>query len=107
MENFELLDYDKQDIYLYISSNAEKNIRLKSCKREPQTVDWIENLPDDSVFFDIGANIGSYSLIAASQNKIGKRVSVYSFEPHYANYFSLVKNIRYNNLEEFIVKIEN
>lgn len=34
MENFELLDYDKQDIYLYISSNAEKNIRLKSCKRE-------------------------------------------------------------------------
>jgi len=50
MENFELLDYDKQDIYLYISSNAEKNIRLKSCKREPQTVDWIENLPDESVF---------------------------------------------------------
>jgi FkbM family methyltransferase len=105
MNKFELLDYDKQDIFLSISSETEKNIRLTSCRREPKTVDWIENLPDGSVFFDIGANVGSYSLIAASQNKIGRHISVYSFEPHFANYYSLVNNIRYNKLEEFIIPI--
>jgi FkbM family methyltransferase len=105
MNAFELLDYDKQDIYLNVSSDAEKQTRLTSCAREPQTVAWIENIPDGSVFFDIGANTGSYSLIAASLNRIGKQISVFSFEPHYSNYNSLVENIRYNKLEEFIVPI--
>jgi len=105
MKNFELLDYDKQDIYLSVSSEAEKQTRLNSCKREPQTVEWLENLSDGSVFFVIGANTGSYSLIAASLNKFGKQISVFSFEPHYSNYSSLVQNIRFNNLEEFIIPI--
>jgi FkbM family methyltransferase len=107
MKNFQLLDYEKQAIYLSASSDAEKKTRLNSCKREPQTVEWIENLPDESVFFDIGANTGSYSLIAGSLNKIGKLISVFSFEPHYSNYISLIENIRYNNLEEFIVPINS
>lgn len=65
-----LLDYSKYKIYLNCESHAEKTIRIHSCKREPDTVKWIENLPPKSVLFDIGANTGSYSLIAAAQNII-------------------------------------
>ena len=105
MKNFELLDYKNGYIYISVNSETEKNIRLNSCKREPQTVEWIDQLPDGSIFFDIGANVGCYTLIAADQNKKGKNIQVYSFEPHFANFNSLVMNIQYNKLEEYITPI--
>jgi FkbM family methyltransferase len=104
-DNYGLLDYSKIEILLSTYSETEKSTRLNSCKREPQTVNWVESLPNDSIFFDIGANTGSYSLIAGSQNKIGKKITVYSFEPHFANFAHLVKNVRINKLEEFIVPV--
>ena len=105
MKNYELLDYEKSKIYISVDSPSNKNIRLNSCKREPQTVQWIDELPNGTIFFDIGANVGCYSLIAANQNKIGKNIEVYSFEPHFANFNSLVMNIRYNQLENYIIPI--
>jgi FkbM family methyltransferase len=105
MKNFELLDYKNSKIYIAVDSETEKKIRLNSCRREPQTVEWIDQLPNGSIFFDIGANVGCYSLIAADQNKKGKNIQVYSFEPHFANFNSLVMNIHYNKLEEYIVPI--
>ena len=72
MKNFELLDYKNGYIYISVDSDTEKKIRLNSCRREPQTVEWIDQLPDGSIFFDIGANVGCYTLIAADQNKKGK-----------------------------------
>lgn len=104
-DQYGLLDYSKIDIALSISSETERSTRLNSCEREPQTVEWVENLPENSIFFDIGANTGSYSLIAGSQNKFGKNMYVYSFEPHFANFERLVKNIRINKLEEFVIPV--
>jgi len=34
--------------------------RKTSCKREPATVKWIEKLPEETIFFDVGANVGAY-----------------------------------------------
>lgn len=34
--------------------------------KEPKTVEWIRNLPPNSVLWDIGANIGIYSMYAAA-----------------------------------------
>lgn len=48
---------------------------------------------EGGVFFDVGANIGSYSLIASEQEKM----SVYSFEPHPATFQLLKKNIELNH----------
>ena len=46
----------------------------------------------ENVFFDIGANVGIYSLIAAEENT----VVVYSFEPHPDTFAQLLKNVEIN-----------
>ena len=49
-------------------------------------------------FIDVGANIGAYSILAASQ--IGCKTI--AFEPSKKNYSILQENIHLNNLQEFI-----
>jgi len=95
------MDYDKQDIFLYIDSPVESEFRLKSCFHEPETVKWIEKfLKKDETIFDVGANIGAYSLIMAKVHK-GKN-KVYAFEPNFTSYNKLCKNIILNNCDESI-----
>jgi len=96
------LDYNKAQIQIRASSWAEYKIRKTSCKREPYTVSWLESLKNNAILFDIGANIGAYSLIAAS---LQKNITVYSFEPHFANFESLIMNIIQNNLGESIIPV--
>jgi FkbM family methyltransferase len=76
------LDYEKMPIYLH------DNIRLASCKKEPDTVKWIETFEKFDTVFDVGANVGAYSLIMA---KFVKRV--YSFEPSGFTFNTLMKNV--------------
>ena len=33
--------------------------------KEPETIEWIDKFEDNSVFYDIGSNIGIYSLYAS------------------------------------------
>ena len=67
--------------------------------KEPDTINWIdEYINDGDVLYDIGANIGVYSLYAAKY----KNAITYSFEPESANYYYLNKNIYHNNLSNKI-----
>ncbi len=85
------LDYARFPIYLH------DNIRLASCKKEPETVKWIETFQKDDTVFDIGANVGVYSLIMAKYaNKI------YAFEPSTFTFSVLNKNILANKAENII-----
>ncbi len=76
-----------------------KRARTYSIK-EPDTLDWVDQFKPDSCFFDIGANIGQYSLYPAK--KYGKLIRIYAFEPQSNNYYSLNKNIYLNDLAEII-----
>ncbi|SER64140.1 methyltransferase, FkbM family [Nitrosomonas sp. Nm51] len=76
-----------------------KRARTYSVK-EPDTLDWLDQFKPDSCYFDIGANIGQYSLYPAK--KYGKSVQVFAFEPQSNNYYSLNKNIFINNLADTI-----
>lgn len=60
--------------------------------KEPDTIRWIDSLPDKCVFWDVGANVGVYSLYAAAKGGI----SVLSFEPLAANFHVLSRNIELN-----------
>ena len=62
--------------------------------KEADTIHWIDGFEERTVFWDIGANVGVYSLYAAIQ----KRVSVLAFEPSAANFHVLSKNIHLNQL---------
>jgi FkbM family methyltransferase len=102
MKQFKKLDYDKHPIYINCENETELNTRLNSCKREPDTVNWVESFEINSIFFDIGANIGAYSLIAASTKK---NIQVFAFEPHSYNFTTLVSNIYENKFSNTITPI--
>lgn len=86
------LDYPKARVLLRVSSDDERAFRANACAKEPWTVAFIEGMPDDGVFMDLGANVGSYTLLAAA---LGRRVV--ACEPGYANYAALCENIKTNN----------
>lgn len=69
--------------------------------KEPDTLDWIDSFEPDSCYFDIGANIGQYSLYPAK--KYGDKIQVYAFEPQSNNYYVLNKNIFFNNIGKNIL----
>ncbi len=68
--------------------------------KEPDTLDWIDNFKPNSCYFDIGANIGQYSLYPAK--KLSGKIEIYAFEPQSKNYNTLNKNIHFNNLSQCI-----
>lgn len=87
-------------IKMRISSEVEQFRAETYGNKEPETIDWIDkNLKESDVFFDVGANIGLYSLYAAKRNPTCK---VYSFEPESHNYASLCKNIALNSVTNVI-----
>jgi len=66
--------------------------------KEPETLRWIDTFKKNSIFWDIGANIGLYSCYAASR----ANCQVYAFEPSVFNLELLVKNININSLSDKI-----
>lgn len=64
--------------------------------KEPETIAWIDSL-DGGVLYDIGANVGTYSLYAALS---GKASQAFSFEPESQNYALLNRNIALNALDD-------
>jgi FkbM family methyltransferase len=80
-----------------ISIGARSALELWRCDtyetKEPETLDWIDGFSKDDVLFDVGANIGLYSLYAAKRG-----VRVCSFEPESQNYAGLANNCLSNGL---------
>ena len=66
--------------------------------KEPVTINWIRNFSKKSIFFDVGANVGMYSIFAS----IVSDAKVYSFEPESGNFHTLMENIVLNELFERI-----
>ena len=99
------LDYPRVDIFLAVDSHVESETRVHSCKKEPEMIDWIEGFFEEGdVFFDIGANVGAYSLVAAKFSQ--QSVKVLAFEPSFSNYAQLCKNIFLNNCEEWVLPLQ-
>lgn len=67
--------------------------------KEPETLEWIDNFKNkgkrEIIFWDIGANIGLYSIYAAQKHK---NIKVESFEPSTSNLRILSRNIYLNKL---------
>jgi len=71
--------------------------------KEPETINWIDNFKLQSlkkiIFWDIGANIGLYSIYACTKFE---NIDVVSFEPSTSNTRTLSRNISINNLYDKI-----
>ena len=66
----------------------------------PSSRKWLELAADARVVFDVGANVGLYSLLTAAVNPACR---VHAFEPTAAIHATLVENIRLNRFEARIV----
>ncbi len=108
-------------IKFFIEQDAYKKVKLKSGKelvffspnflidilirdfhtKEPETLEWIDNFKkkEKITFWDIGSNIGLYSIYAAVNFE---NIEVVSFEPSTSNLRILSRNISINNLENKI-----
>lgn len=65
--------------------------------KEPETIAWIDDMQPGEVLYDVGANIGIYTLYAASRG-----VQVVAFEPVLENYVRLVQNIELNGFKNVV-----
>ena len=74
---------------------------MKMFIKEPGTCDWIKKeVRPGEIFYDIGANIGVYTVLAAICT--GENGRVFAFEPHCLSFSRLLDNIRVNNLEHIV-----
>jgi FkbM family methyltransferase len=95
-----VLDYEKARIRIVVDDMAEI-MRLSPTRKEPWTADWIEGfVKEGDVFYDIGANVGAYALIAAAVTK-GK-ARIFAFEPSFATFSALNRNVILNGYEEAV-----
>lgn len=85
------LDYGKAAIAMLATSPVEVAFRQQACRKEPWTIAWLESLPVGTVLWDVGANVGSYTLVAAALG-----LSVVAIEPGFANYARLCQNLALN-----------
>ena len=65
---------------------------------EPETQEWIDEFPEGACFWDIGANVGMFSLYAA----LRPGVRVLAFEPAGSSFAVLNRNIGLNDMESRI-----
>jgi FkbM family methyltransferase len=66
--------------------------------KEPETLDWVDRwVRDGDTVFDIGANIGVYTIYAALRHPTAR---IIAFEPEYANAHLLRDNLLANSLQE-------
>lgn len=86
---------------LFLVDNREELFRSKQIlTKEPGTIAWIDSsFKPGETFFDIGANIGGFSMYAA---KRVRGLRIFSFEPHFHNFAKLNENIVLNGLKETI-----
>lgn len=71
--------------------------------KEPETLAWIDESPPGSVLYDIGANVGLYSVYHA----LSKNANVYAFEPSFLNLALLAKNLTLNEVSSKVKVIVN
>ena len=94
----------KRHEFVFYTPNALCQWRIDTFStKEPETLDWIDRYGGDGVLFDIGANVGLYSIYYA-KTQPGK---VYAFEPSVFNLALLAKNINANQVQDKIYIVTN
>ena len=90
-------------ITFFIPNKATKLRVRRIFTKEPGTIEWINSFntnEENIIFWDIGSNIGLFSIYAAIRHS---KIKVFSFEPSTSNLRVLTRNISINNLQEQII----
>lgn len=94
------LDYDGADIEV-VAAARQRTARAQT--KEPFTVAWLQDvLEPGDVLYDIGASVGSYSLIAAF---VEPHSTVVAIEPGFLNFGALCSNLAINDLGGRVIAV--
>ena len=96
-----------QNVSFFIPNSLTKWRVDTFFSKEPETLVWIDNFENGKkkgggkkiTFWDIGGNIGLYSIYAAVKHQ---NIDITTFEPSTSNLQTLSRNISINNLNEKI-----
>lgn len=87
--------------YHFEAPNALSLWRAKTFfTKEPETIEWINGFGEGDILFDVGANVGLYTIYAS---KAGVRVV--AFEPESQNYGLLNRNIFLNQVCQLVLSL--
>ena len=102
-----IVDYNpklKKKINFYTPNKLSSYRACTYLSKEKDTILWIDKFGSKkNIFFDVGSNIGVYSLYYASLYK----TKVFAFEPQYNNATLLSRNLELNNLQNYVTIIPN
>jgi len=97
---------DDRQFLVRCINDVERGRAASFLSKEPETVRWIEaEMASATVFWDVGANVGLFSLYAAT---LQPTAQILAFEPAAHNYASLCDNIVINgftNIAPFSVAL--
>ena len=86
------------ELKLFVPDELNDWRAITFASKEPETLAWIDTFENSSVFWDVGANIGLYSIYAAQK----KSCKVVAIEPSIFNLEILAKNIALNKAERLV-----
>ena len=95
--------YKKKEIKFFTPNYLTNWLVDDFYRKEPETIEWINSFKtstEEIIFWDIGANLGLYSIYAAAKYD---KIKVISFEPSTSNLRILSRNISINNLQDKIM----
>ena len=92
----------KKKIVSFFAPNSLIQWRVNTFySKEPETLEWIDNFSKSNIiFWDIGANIGLYSIYAALKHK---NIAIICFEASASNLGILTRNVSINKLTHKIL----
>lgn len=77
-----------------------RRLLKRSAELKPKQAEWIDSMERDSVFWDVGANVGVYSLYAASRG-----IKVIALEPEAGSFALLQRNADLNGFQGLVVAL--
>jgi len=92
------VDIDGREARFEISNDKARWRVQTLFTKEPVTIEWLRKMHKGAVLYDIGANVGMYTVFAA----LAREARVLAFEPESQNYALLNRNIALNALESTV-----
>jgi FkbM family methyltransferase len=83
-----------RDILFDISTPMAQFRAQTLLTKEPATIRWLDRMTPEDVFYDVGANVGAYSVYAS----LVVGTLSYAFEPDGRNFRILCRNVDLNDL---------
>ena len=95
-----LAPFGRDKLLMEANNDIERTMRVNACAKEPWTVAFIEAMAPGECFWDVGACVGSYTLIAAARG-----LGAIAWEPTAENFATLVRNLTLNRMLDAVVAL--